>query len=257
MSVVDLRNVGFAYTDVPVLEEVSLSIEEGEFLGLVGPNGSGKSTLLRIALGLETPDVGSAELFGEPASEFDDGHRIGYVAQGATSGDRRIPVTVREVVTMGRFPHAGYGRLGSDDRAAVEDAMVKTGVADLADRKLEQLSGGQRQRVFIARALACEADLLALDEPTVGVDAESRDAFYDLLGELNDDGMTIVLIEHDIGTVTEYATTVACVNCCVHYHGDPEGFAESDALADAYGATQRMLEHDPGHTHSHDEEVSR
>jgi len=257
MSVVDLRNVGFAYTDVPVLEEVSLSIEEGEFLGLVGPNGSGKSTLLRIALGLETPDDGSAELFGEPASEFDDGHRIGYVAQGATSGDRQIPVTVREVVTMGRFPHAGYGRLGSDDRDAVEDAMATTGVADLADRKLEELSGGQRQRVFIARALACEADLLALDEPTVGVDAESRDAFYDLLGELNDDGMTIVLIEHDIGTVTEYATTVACINCCVHYHGDPEGFAESDALADAYGASQRMLEHDPGHTHSHDEEVSR
>ncbi|MFC6727720.1 metal ABC transporter ATP-binding protein [Natronoarchaeum mannanilyticum] len=257
MSVVDLRNVGFAYTDVPVLEEVSLSIESGEFLGLVGPNGSGKSTLLRIALGLETPDAGSAELFGEPADEFDDGHRIGYVAQGATSGDRRILVTVREVVTMGRFPHAGYGRLGSDDRAAVEDAMVKNGVADLADRKLEELSGGQRQRVFIARALACEADLLALDEPTVGVDAESRDAFYDLLGELNDDGMTIVLIEHDIGTVTEYATTVACINCCVHYHGDPEGFAESDALADAYGASQRMLEHDPGHTHSHDEEVSR
>jgi len=257
MSVVDLHNVDFAYTDVPVLEDVSLSIEPGEFLGLVGPNGSGKSTLLRIALGLETPDAGSATLFGEPAGEFDDGHRIGYVAQGATSGDRRIPVTVREVVTMGRFPHAGYGRLGDDDRAAVEDAMATTGVADLADRKLEELSGGQRQRVFIARALACEADLLALDEPTVGVDAESRDAFYDLLGELNDDGMTIVLIEHDIGTVTEYATTVACINCCVHYHGDPEGFAESDALADAYGASQRMLEHDPGHTHSHDEEVSR
>jgi len=257
MSVVELQDVEFAYTDVPVLEDVSLSVEPGEFLGLVGPNGSGKSTLLRIALGLEAPDAGSAKLFGENAREFDDGHRIGYVAQGATSGDRRIPVTVREAVTMGRFPHAGYGRLGSDDRAAVEDAMATTGVADLADRKLEELSGGQRQRVFIARALACEADLLALDEPTVGVDAESRDAFYDLLGELNDDGMTIVLIEHDIGTVTEYATTVACINCCVHYHGDPEGFAESDALADAYGASQRMLEHDPGHTHTHDEEVSR
>ncbi|HMB49929.1 MAG TPA: ATP-binding cassette domain-containing protein, partial [Natronoarchaeum rubrum] len=90
MSVVELQNVGFAYTDVPVLEEVSLSVEEGEFLGLVGPNGSGKSTLLRIALGLETPDAGTAKLFGESASEFDDGHRIGYVAQGATSGDRRI-----------------------------------------------------------------------------------------------------------------------------------------------------------------------
>ena len=251
MTVVDVRNVSFAYGDPLVLDEVSLSLEGGEFLGLVGPNGSGKSTLLQIMLGLERPDAGSARLFGEPAHEFDDGHRIGYVAQGAASGDREMPITVREVVTMGRFPHAGYGRLDDEDRTAVEDAMATTGVTDLADRKLAALSGGQRQRVFIARALACEADLLALDEPTVGVDAESRDAFYDLLGELNDDGMTIVLIEHDIGTVTEYATRVACINCCVHYLGDPEGFLESGALADAYGANQRVLEHDPGHSHDH------
>ena len=250
MSVVELEDVTFSYTEVPVLDSISLSIEEGEFLGLVGPNGSGKSTLLRIALGLETPDSGTAKLFGEPAREFDDGHRIGYVAQGSTSLDQSIPVTVSEAVTMGRFPHAGYGRLDADDRDAVEDAMETVGVSDLASRKLDELSGGQRQRVFIARALACEADLLALDEPTVGVDAESRDAFYDLLAELNDRGIAIVLIEHDIGTVTEYATTVACINRHVHYHGDPEGFAESDALADAYGAGQRVLEHDHS-THNH------
>jgi zinc transport system ATP-binding protein len=251
MTVVDIRDVSFAYGEPAVLDDVSLSLDSGEFLGLVGPNGSGKSTLLRILLGLERPDTGSADLFGEPAHEFDDGHRIGYVAQGAASGDREMPITVSEVVTMGRFPHAGYGRLGAEDRSAVEDAMETTGVDHLADRKLAALSGGQRQRVFIARALACEADLLALDEPAVGVDAESRDEFYDLLGELNDDGMTIVLIEHDIGTVTEYATRVACINCCVHYLGDPEGFVESNALADAYGAGQRVLEHDPGHTHDH------
>ncbi|SNZ02748.1 zinc transport system ATP-binding protein [Natronoarchaeum philippinense] len=254
MSVVELEDVTFSYTEVPVLEGVDLSIEEGEFLGLVGPNGSGKSTLLRIALGLESPDSGTAELFGEPAEAFDDGHRIGYVAQGTTSLDQSIPVTVSEAVTMGRFPHAGYGRLDADDRDAVEDAMETVGVSDLASRKLDELSGGQRQRVFIARALACEADLLALDEPTVGVDAESRDAFYDLLAELNDRGIAIVLIEHDIGTVTEYATTVACINQRVHYHGDPEGFAESDALADAYGAGQRVLEHDhSAHDHGGDQ----
>ena len=255
--VISLDSVTFAYGETPAVSDITLDVEAGEFLGLIGPNGSGKTTLLHLMLGLHEPDSGSVELFGELVAEFDDGHRIGYVSQQSTAQSGSMPVTVREYVTMGRFPHAGYGRLGSDDRAAVEDAMATTGVADLADRKLEELSGGQRQRVFIARALACEADLLALDEPTVGVDAESRDAFYDLLGELNDDGMTIVLIEHDIGTVTEYATTVACINCCVHYHGDPEGFAESDALADAYGASQRMLEHDPGHTHTHDEEVSR
>jgi zinc transport system ATP-binding protein len=244
MSVVELEDVTFAYGDVPVLADVTLSIDAGELFGLVGPNGSGKSTLLRIALGIESPDRGRARLFGEPAETFDGGHRLGYVAQETGGHDLSMPLTVREVVTMGRFAHAGYGRLGAEDREAVSGAMDRVGVADLTGRKIGDLSGGQRQRVFIARALAGGADLLALDEPTVGVDIESRDAFYELLGDLNDRGITVVLIEHDIGTITEFASTVACINCCVHYVGHPDGFSESGALAEAYGSSQRILEHD-------------
>lgn len=244
MTVIEIENVSFGYTDAPVLKDVSLSVESGEFLGLVGPNGSGKSTLLKIALGLFRPDTGDSRLFGKPAHAFDDGHLIGYVGQGITSTDRGIPVTVKEVVTMGRFPHAGYGRLSEDDHRTVREAMETTGIEHLADRRLQALSGGQRQRTFIARALACEANLLALDEPTVGVDAESRDAFYDLLRSLNDHGITILLIEHDLGVVTEYATTVACINCHLHYHGDPQRFTNSDAIAEAYGTAQRVVEHD-------------
>jgi zinc transport system ATP-binding protein len=145
---------------------------------------------------------------------------------------------------MGRYPRVGRGRFGDDDRRAVEDAMRQTGVDGLADRKVTRLSGGQRQRVFIARALAAEADLLALDEPAVGVDTESREGFYDLLRDLNDDGMTVLLIEHDIGVVTEHATKVACLNRRLYFHGDPSEFEESDALGEAYGRDQRRLEHD-------------
>jgi len=249
MTVLELQDVSFGYTEVPVLEDVSMTLEAGEFLGLVGPNGSGKSTLLRIALGLLRPDSGAAQLFGEPAHAFEDGHRIGYVGQGIANEDSGVPVTVEEVVTMGRFPHAGYGRLGDEDREIVREAMETAGVTEIADRRIQALSGGQRQRTFIARALACEADLLALDEPAVGVDAESRDAFYALLAELNDRGITVLLIEHDLGVVTEYATTLACVNCELHYHGDPEEFADSGALAEAYGTTQQVVEHDHGHRH--------
>ncbi|WP_129112928.1 metal ABC transporter ATP-binding protein [Halegenticoccus tardaugens] len=243
-TVIEVSDVSFSYGSVPVVEGISLAVERGEFLGLVGPNGSGKSTLLRLMLGLLKPDEGGVRLFGEPASRFDAGERVGYVAQNVAGDSVEMPITVREVVSMGRYPHVRFGWLRARDRRIVEEAMETVGVAPLADRRLAHLSGGQRQRVFIARALAGEADLLALDEPAVGVDAESREAFYDLLYDLNDDGITIVLIEHDIGVVTEHASRVACLNRQLYFHGDPAGFAESDALAKAYGANQRLLRHD-------------
>ena len=242
-DIVDLDGVTFAYGDTVAVSDVSLTVEAGEFLGLVGPNGSGKTTLLHLMLGLREPDEGSVELFGRPVDEFDDGGRIGYVSQQATSRGGSMPVTVRECVTMGRFAHAGRGRLSEADRAAVADAIETVGIGDLADRLVTELSGGQKQRAYIARALASDADLLALDEPTVGVDAESRDAFYALLDVLNDDGITIILIEHDIGVVTDRANRIACINTELYHHGDTASFVESDALAEAYGATGQVVHH--------------
>ena len=238
-----MSDVTFAYGDTVAVRDVSLTIDAGEFLGLVGPNGSGKTTLLHLMLGLHTPDKGSIELFGEPVSAFDDGGRIGYVSQQATNRGGTMPVTVRECVTMGRFAHAGFGRLSEPDKRIVEDAIETVGIGHLADRLVNELSGGQKQRAYIARALASEADLLALDEPTVGVDAESRDGFYSLLDELNDDGITIILIEHDIGVVTDRADHVACINTELFHHGDTESFVESDALSEAYGATGQVVHH--------------
>ena len=242
-AIVDLDGVTFSYGDTVAVSDVSLTVEEGEFLGLVGPNGSGKTTLLHLMLGLHDPDEGSVELFGRPVEEFDDGGRIGYVSQKATSRGGAMPVTVRECVTMGRFAHAGRGRLSETDRAAVADAIETVGIGDLADRLVSELSGGQKQRAYIARALASDADLLALDEPTVGVDAESRDAFYALLDELNGDGITVILIEHDIGVVTDRANRIACIHTELYHHGDTESFVESDALGEAYGATGQVVHH--------------
>ena len=241
--IVDLDGVTFAYGDTVAVSDVSLTVDEGDFLGLVGPNGSGKTTLLHLMLGLHEPDEGSVELFGRPIDAFDDGGRIGYVSQKATSRGGAMPVTVRECVTMGRFAHAGRGRLSADDRAAVGDAIETVGIGGLADRLVSEMSGGQKQRAYIARALASDADLLALDEPTVGVDAESRDAFYALLDELNDGGITIILIEHDIGVVTDRANRIACINTELYHHGDTESFVESDALAEAYGTTGQVVHH--------------
>jgi len=242
--IVSVDDVTFGYGEVPVLDSVSIDVEPGAFLGLVGPNGSGKSTLLDLMLGLRRPDSGTITLFGEPAHEFDAGERIGYVAQNATNATHDMPVTVREVVEMGRYPRRLVGRFSAEDQRAVEEAMEQVGVTDLASRRVARLSGGQRQRVFIARALASDADLLALDEPAVGVDADSRERFYGFLSDLNETGLTVVLIEHDIGVVTRHATDVACLNRRLYFHGEPDEFVETDALARAYGTSQHVLHHD-------------
>jgi zinc transport system ATP-binding protein len=243
-SVVEVRDVAFGYGDTPVVDGVSLDIAAGEFLGLVGPNGSGKTTLLELMIGLRRPDRGTIRLFGTRADDFDDGTRIGYVPQDVTAANGELPVTVAEAVRMGRYPHRWVGRFGDEDHHAVEAALARVGISALADRRVGRLSGGQRQRVFIARALASDADLLALDEPTVGVDADSREAFYDLLHDLNDEGITIVLIEHDIGVVTSHASEIACLNRELFFHGEPERFVETDALAEAYGGAQHVVHHD-------------
>ena len=238
--VVELTGVDFGYTSTPVVEDVSLRVAPGEYVAVVGPNGSGKSTLMKLVLGLLRPDEGRARLFGVPAHEFDDGSRVGYVAQHASAA-KEMPITVREVVKMGRFPHVGFGRLSAADWRVVDRALETVGMAAFADRRVTELSGGQRQRAFIARALAGEADLLVLDEPTVGVDAESVDALYELLDGLNREGITVVLIEHDLGAVTEHAERVVCMNREVYFDGPAEEFVESDALARAFGTNARFL----------------
>ncbi len=243
-SVVTVEDVSFAYGEKAAVEGISLSIESGDFLGLIGPNGSGKTTLLHLMLGLKRPDSGSVTLFGDPIDEFDDGERIGYVSQRSTDRGSTMPVTVREVVTMGRFAHVGRSPLGTDDHEIVDEALETVEITDLADRRINQLSGGQRQRTFIARALASEADLLALDEPTVGVDAESRERFYGMLDDLNRQGITIILIEHDIDILTKHVDTVACINRELYHHGDTVSFLESEALSKAYGAAHGVIEHD-------------
>jgi zinc transport system ATP-binding protein len=242
-AVVEMEDVTFSYGETPAVRDISLTVEAGDFLGLVGPNGSGKTTLLQLMLGLFTPDTGRIELFGEPVGTFEAGERIGYVSQQATNRGGSMPVTVRESVLMGRFPHVGHGRIGAEDEETVSEALETVGITDLAERQLNQLSGGQKQRAYIARALASKADLLALDEPTVGVDAESREAFYKLLESLTEDGITIVLIEHDIGVVTERAERIACLNTELYHHGDTDSFVESDALERAYGSSSRVLNH--------------
>ena len=231
-TAIEVEDVSFGYRDTVAIENVSLRIDKGEFFGLVGPNGSGKTTLLKLILGVHTPDDGRVTMFGEPVEAFSSGGRIGYVPQQSSRKGTTMPITVREVVAMGRFPHSPFTRFDETDVELIEDAIETVGISDLSDRRISRLSGGQRQRVFIARALASDADLLALDEPTVGIDAASREEFFTLLSELNRSGMTIILIEHDLNTVAAYTDRIACIDRNVHYVGSADDFIASGVQTD-------------------------
>ncbi len=234
---VSLRGVCFAYPGgAAVLRNVNVDIRSGEFVGLAGPNGGGKTTLLRLALGLERPTEGKAVLFGEPAEAFADRARLGYLAQRAVV-EIDAPATVRELVAAGRLARRGLARRFSrSDRAAVEAAIARVGLTAQADLPVQGLSGGQQQRASNAKALAGEPDLLVLDEPTAGVDADAQESFAALLGELHSElGATIVFVSHEFGAVEPFVERLVLVRGEIVFDGPPS------ELPDPW--------HDPSHVH--------
>ncbi|WP_091741457.1 metal ABC transporter ATP-binding protein [Marininema mesophilum] len=247
-TVLELKDIQFSYENQTVLEAINLSLKRGEFLGLVGPNGSGKSTLLKIALGSLRPDRGEVCLFGQSLRQFRDWSRLGYVSQKATSFNLGFPATVWEVVASGLYGKLGlFRRLNKKHGRLVDEVIEKVGLTAYARRNIGRLSGGQQQRAFIARALVSEPELLILDEPTVGVDAHSAEQFYQLLSHLNrEQGLSLILVTHDVGAVTTYIDRVACLNRCIHFHGDSAAFvAQQQAiLSTAYGHEVQVVGHD-------------
>jgi zinc transport system ATP-binding protein len=197
--------VSFSYGPLKVLENAGFHIHQGEFIALVGPNGSGKTTALRLILGLERPQSGVIELFGEAAA-LGRG-RVGYVPQQPVF-DRAFPISVRDVVRMGRL--RPLSRNGAGDKAAVRDALDQAEITDLAERPYAALSGGQRRRVLVARALAAQPELLILDEPTANMDAESEERLFISLGKLKGT-TTILIVTHDTGFVSALTDRVLCM----------------------------------------------
>lgn len=244
---VEVKGLSFSYGEGTVLEDIHLTLLKGEFLGLVGPNGSGKSTLIRCILGLEQPNDGTIRLFGESVSEFRAHSRIGYVSQKANRFNAGFPATVFEIVSTGLYGKMGlFKRMTKQHKAMVDEMIARVGLAHVRDQLIGTLSGGQQQRVFIARALVCHPDLLILDEPTVGVDAESVERFYALLSSLRHEyELTIILVSHDIGAMSAQVSQVACLNKRLHYHGSPEEFRANQRaiLTRTYGHEVHLLEH--------------
>jgi zinc transport system ATP-binding protein len=232
-----LHDVSYAYPGgPPVLTGVDLEIPAGQFVGIAGPNGGGKTTLVRLALGLARPTVGQAFLFGRAAHDFDERSRLGYLAQRALVGIE-APVTVEELVFAGRVPRRGLFRpYSSADRRAVRDAIERVGLLERRDDSIRRLSGGQRQRAHIAKALAGEPDLLVLDEPTAGVDADAQESFAALLEDLHGElGTTILYVSHEFGAVEQFVERLVLVRGGIVFDGPPS------ALPARW--------HDPSHVH--------
>jgi zinc transport system ATP-binding protein len=182
-----------------VLEDVSVTVDEGEFVAILGANGSGKTTLVRTLVGLNPLATGTLQVFGTPVDRFRQWPRLGYVPQRLSVGGGG-PATVGEVVASGRTGRVSrFRRLSKDDRYAIAHALEDVGLADRTDDPVATLSGGQQQRVLIARALAGEPEVLVLDEPTAGVDADSQDTLAGALGHLSNAGGSVVLVAHELG----------------------------------------------------------
>lgn len=182
-----------------VLHDVDLQVGPGEFVVLLGSNGSGKSTLVRAAVGLVPIIGGSVRLFGTPLAGFDEHTRLGYVPQ-RTSAAAGVPATVQEVVMSGRLARRRlFRRRTAADRSVVDEAIDRVGLGDRRASSVNELSGGQQQRVLIARALATEADLLVMDEPTAGVDHDQQITLASVLGDLVAAGTSVLLVAHELG----------------------------------------------------------
>jgi ABC-type Mn2+/Zn2+ transport system ATPase subunit len=245
-AAVRFEDVWFSYDGTHVLEAVSFSIGQGKFAALIGPNGAGKTTALRLLLGIMRPTRGSVRLFGAPPGRQEE--IVGYIPQRITV-PRGFPVTVDEVVMMGRYGRIGPGRRpGQRDRDAAREALQRVGLLQLGKSAFGALSGGQQQRVLIARALAGDPHLLILDEPTAGLDPAARSDFYNLCCTLQRERpLTVLAASHDIEAVAQHADHVILINHTVLAVGSPHDVLHSPLLQEAYRFPERH--HEPHYDH--------
>ncbi len=242
-EIVRTENLCCSYRTGRVLEDISVTVEAGDYVGIVGPNGSGKSTLVRALLGLCAISDGTALLFGVPCGRFGEWGRVGYLPQSLDQLNPVFPATVAETVGLGllslkRFPC----RLTGVDRNTVDSMLEELGVYHLKHKLIGELSGGQQQRVLLARALVNEPELLILDEPTAALDPETRERFYRLIADINRNrGVTVLLVTHDSGAVGQHASKMLYLDKRLLFFGSFEQFCLSPEMSALFGEHSQHL----------------
>lgn len=225
------------YHGTEVLQDVSFTVNRGDYVGICGPNGSGKSTMIKIILRLLAPTAGEISVLGTPVASFHDWSRIGYLPQGLQFFNPHFPATVDEVIRLGRLSAKKFPRrFTREDTEAVERTMEWMGIAQIRGKMIGELSGGLRQRVLLARALVNDPELLVMDEPTTALDPETRESFYKLIFEMNRERKsTVLLITHDTATIGKYASHLLYLDKKVVFYGSFDDFCNSTEMTGFFG----------------------
>ena len=236
--ILEVNNLTVIRSGKIVLKDVDLTIQKGEFIGLVGPNGSGKSTLLLSLLGVLKPHNGSISIYGNVPNPRNFFGRIGWVSQAASYLPRQIKLTVRELVKLGTVSGENMFSWSDGSNEKVSRAIEMVGLEDVENVDVSRLSGGQRQRAVIARALATEAEFILLDEPLVGMDREARNSLLKLLDELcHHAGKTILMVSHDLTAIRQTAHRMIFLEEKIWFDGPTNLFPDLETLADLRGIT--------------------
>ncbi|EGP94518.1 ABC transporter related protein [Nitrosarchaeum koreense MY1] len=235
MKIVEIEHLTIEYPDVKAIDDVSFTVNQGDFLGIIGPNGAGKSTLFASMLSLNTKYKGTIKFFGIDIKKSKNYLKeIGYVPQKPIF-EKNFPATVNDVVKMGLHKES--------DENKIDEILQQLWIHELSERRIGELSGGQQQRVFIAKALVNNPKVLILDEPVTGIDQQSIDLFYSILKELNSkQNITIIWSSHDLDAVNQLANHVACLNRTLFFHGESDDFFNNDDLVKQYSEAS-MQEH--------------
>lgn len=212
MLVLEIKNVSFSYKKENVVNDISLSFNQGDFVAFVGPNGSGKSTLIKMITGNLKFDQGQINIFGQPVTKIKDWSKIGYISQQVRDFNQSFPATVREIIASNLYKKLGFIKTMSLKlEEKIYNSLKLVDMEDFIDRKIGNLSGGQQQRIFIARMMVNDPELILLDEPLVGVDIKAQDDFYQIIGDINQNlGKTVIMVSHDVNLISKQANRVVC-----------------------------------------------
>ncbi len=222
-----------------ILENINLSVNEGEVVAIVGPNGGGKTTFVKTCLGFVKPSSGYVRLLGKKPREAIKTGKIGYLPQ-KSSTPKKFPVSALDVVLFG-LVNTKLPKKKKIEKAL--EYLDKVGMIGFKDKHYGSLSGGQQQRVSIARVLVSEPKIIFLDEPATGIDVLAQESFYEFLKQLKQEGMTIVMVTHDIGSSAKFVDKIAGLNRYLHFYGHPKEFFHKDILKKLYGSEMELIIH--------------